>query len=158
MSMFSPAALQAARVSIEASQRALVVSTALQWVGTPYHHAACVKGAGVDCAMFPFAVYKDAHMIPAFEVPYYPNDWHIHNNDERYLDTVVTWAREVEEPTGPGDFVLMKYGRCYAHGAIITDWPFVVHSMMISGVVRDDATNGRMRNKDKRFFTLWGRE
>ena len=33
--------------------RAAVVKEAESWIGTPFHHAARVKGAGIDCLMLP---------------------------------------------------------------------------------------------------------
>ena len=31
--------------------RAAVVAAAREWIGTPYHHMADIKGVGCDCAM-----------------------------------------------------------------------------------------------------------
>ena len=44
-------------------QRAAVVAAARSWIGTPYHHAADVKGVGVDCAMLLVRVYSDLGLI-----------------------------------------------------------------------------------------------
>ena len=79
----------------EAEQRAAVVAEARRWLGTPYHHAARVRGAGVDCAMLPAAVYRTAGLIPDFTIERYPPDWHLHRDTERYLDIVTRHATEV---------------------------------------------------------------
>jgi hypothetical protein len=55
-----------------------------------------VRGAGVDCAMFPLEVYREALPIPDIEVPYYPQDWHLHRSEEIYLPIVEQHAREYE--------------------------------------------------------------
>jgi cell wall-associated NlpC family hydrolase len=116
-------------------QRAAVVAEARTWLNTPYHHAARCKGAGVD----------------------YPPDWHLHRDVERYLEVVTGHAREVAAPTGPGDFVLYRWGRCFAHGAIIVGWPEIIHALIDVGVVLDLGEAGRLAGRDRRFFTLWPR-
>jgi cell wall-associated NlpC family hydrolase len=39
----------------------------------------------------------------------------------------------------PGDVALFKFGRCYAHGAIITEWPRLIHAWVGVGVLEDNA-------------------
>jgi cell wall-associated NlpC family hydrolase len=136
-------------------QRAAAVAEAVSWQGTPYHHAACIKGAGVDCAMLPAAVYRAVGLIPEFGVERYPADWHLHRDVERYLDVVTRYAAEVPAPTGPGDFVLFRWGRCFAHGAIIVAWPEIIHAVIHVGVIRDRADRGKLAGRPRRFFTLW---
>lgn len=137
-------------------QRDAVVAEARSWLRTPYHHAGTIKGAGVDCAMLPFAVYRAVGLLPDFRVDDYPPDWHLHRDTERYLDIVTKFAREVPEPTGTGDFVLFKWGRCFAHGAIITGWPWIIHAVLHVGVAADRADTGRLADRERRYFTLWG--
>ena len=137
------------------NQRAAAVAEALSWQGTPYHHAARLKGVGVDCAMLPAAVYRTAGLIPDFTVAHYPPDWHLHRDVERYLDIVTRYAAEVPAPTGPGDFVLYRWGRCFAHGAIVIAWPEIVHAVIQVGVIRDRGDAGRLADRPRRFFTLW---
>ena len=47
-----------------------------------------VKGAGVDCAMFPLEVYREAGLIGHIEIPYYPPDWMLHRSEEIFLRIV----------------------------------------------------------------------
>ena len=140
----------------ETEQRRAVAAEALTWLNTPYHHAARIKGVGVDCAMLPAAVYRATGLIPAFEIAHYPPDWHLHRDTERYLEIVTRHATEVPAPTGPGDFVLYRFGRAFAHGAIVLDWPTVIHAVMRVGVVLDRGDAGRLNGRTCRFFTLWG--
>ena len=143
------------RSETAASSRQAVVAEALSWQGTPYHHAARIKGAGVDCAMLPAEVYRAVGLIPEFAVEDYPPDWHLHRDAERYLDIVARHATEVPAPTGPGDFVLYRWGRCFAHGGIVTGWPRIVHAVIHVGVVLDRGDAGRLADRPRRFFTLW---
>ncbi len=141
--------------SVSDPRREAVVAEARSWLGTPYHHAAQVKSAGADCAMLPMAVYRAAGLIPDFPVEQYPPDWHLHRDAERYLGVVLRFAREVPAPTGPGDFVLFRWGRCFAHGAIVVAWPWIIHAVIHVGVVLDRVDTGRLADRQRRFFTLW---
>lgn len=98
-----------------------IVAETQSWIGTPYHHAARVKGAGVDCAQLLIAVYSAVGALPAdFEVAEYPMDWHLHRNEERYLNQVLAHAHPVDEPR-VGDIALFRFGRTISHGAIVVE-------------------------------------
>lgn len=139
----------------EGLQRAQVVAEARRWLRTPYHHRGRVRGAGVDCAMLPAEVYAAVGLIPPIAPAHYPPDWHLHRSAERYLAVVTEHARPVAAPTGPGDFVLFRFGRAFAHGAIVADWPLVIHAYLRQGVVLTDATQAPLAGRPLRFFTLW---
>ena len=74
---------------------------------------------------------------------------------ERYLDIVARHAREVSAPTGPGDFVLYRWGRAFAHGAIVVAWPSIIHALIHVGVTEDNGEAGQLAGRARRFFTLW---
>jgi len=162
-------------------ERALVVEEARTWLRTPYHHMGRIKGAGVDCATLLAECYARARLIPSFEIPFYPLDWHLHRDAERYLGFVLDHAVEIgvaqarRESSGapsceatssllpaPGDVALWQFGRCFAHGAIVVDWPLVVHAHAGRGCVLEDVSKaswlmqlGRGRGKRPlKFFTL----
>lgn len=137
--------------------RAKVVQEALSWVGTPYHPHGRIKGVGVDCAMLPAEVYAAAGVIPAMEVEHYPIDWHLHRDEERYLRYVEPYARLTSTPL-PGDLVMYRWGRCFAHGAIVLQWPNIVHAVVNEGVTRALGNAGRLADREVRFYTLWGED
>ncbi len=148
----------------ETRERAAVILEAKTWLRTPYHHQGRVKGAGVDCAMLPAAVYSACRLIPAVDPGYYPADWHLHSGREIYLEWVLKFAVEIPGPGLPGDFVLFKFGRCWAHGGIVIKWPHIIHAFLNCPVSQDDANRehrllymGEAKNKPRprRFFTLW---
>ena len=114
------------------AQRQAVVAEAITWINTPFHHEAAVKGAGVDCAKLLYASYTATNMIPTFEIEHYPQDWHLHNNDERYLSYILNFAVEMppEYVPQPGDVVIWKFARSYSHAAIVIDWPNIIHSYL----------------------------
>jgi hypothetical protein len=103
----------------ESVERAAIVAAARSWIGTPYHNCADVKGAGVDCGMLLVRVFVDGGLCPRFDPRPYPADWHLHRGEERYLGFLFDRCREVAEPL-PGDIMVLRYGRCYSHGGIVT--------------------------------------
>lgn len=113
-----------------------------------------IKGAGVDCAMFPLEVYREAGLIPDLDMPFYPQDWHLHRSEEIYLGIVQRFAREVEQPL-PGDFVLYHFGRTWSHGAIVLDWPLIIHAVIGRGVILSDGEReGMLVGRKRRFFSI----
>jgi NlpC/P60 family putative phage cell wall peptidase len=136
-----------------AAVRAAVVTEAKSWIGTPFHHEACVKGAGVDCLMLLKGVYTEAGVVRSLKIPHYSADWHLHQNAERYMEGLLRYAREIDGPPEPGDIALFRFGRTFSHGAIVTAWPRLVHAYWQIGVVRGDATLYPLRRRPARFFT-----
>lgn len=115
-------------------RQAAIVAEAESWLLTPYHHAACVKGVGVDCAMLPVRVFCDLGFVPTFDPRPYPHDWMLHRSDERYLGWVEKFADRVESPE-PGDIVLFRVGRCLAHGGIVISPDLMIHADLHAGRV-----------------------
>ena len=139
----------------EHEQRESVVAEAMTWIGTPHHNGARLKGIGVDCGQFPIAVYATCGLMPAIETEPYPSDFHLHRDEEWYLGLAQKYGREVATPTGRGDFALFKFGRIFSHGAIILDWPQVVHSYVRQGVITARADQADLAGREVKFFTLW---
>jgi cell wall-associated NlpC family hydrolase len=130
-----------------------LIDEAMSWLGTPYHHEARVKGAGVDCGQFPAAVFEACGLIPHVEIEHYTYDWHLHRDDERYLNYVEAFFTKVDSPQA-GDLALFKYGRVISHSAIVIEWPLVIHAYITAGaVVLDDG----IANQDlaKRLQGFW---
>ena len=137
--------------------RESVGEIARSWIGTPYHHMGRIKGVGVDCAMFPIEVYREAGLIGDVVVPFYPPDWHLHRSDEIYLRIVQKLASELRsfEAPQPGDFVLYHFGRTWSHGAIVLEWPLIVHAVVQHGVILSDGEkDGMLVGRKARFFSI----
>ena len=140
--------------SEQAAARAAVVEEARGWIGTPYRAAQRVRGpmGGVDCLTFVVEVFERAGVIPHYHVPFYPQDWHLHRDVERYMLGVLEYAREIAGPPQPGDVALFKFGRCFAHGAIVLEWPRLIHAWHNAGVLCADATQPHLAGRPVRFF------
>ncbi|HUN96339.1 MAG TPA: hypothetical protein VMU69_08880 [Bradyrhizobium sp.] len=132
--------------------RQRVIAEAEAWLATPYHHMARLKGVGCDCLTLLAAVYHAAGVIPAIEIPYYPPDWHLHRGVERYMNGLLAHACEIEEPQ-PADVALFRFGRCFSHGAVVVEWPRLIHAWHAGGVLRGDATQPLLADRPVRFFS-----
>lgn len=120
-----------------------IVQAAQAWIGTRYHHASDIRknGAdrgGVDCAMILVRVFCDLGLVPLFDPRPYPPDWHLHRDGERFLGWVREFAEHVDRPA-PGDVVMFRFGRAFAHGGIVcaVDGAFVrmIHANQDAGEV-----------------------
>ena len=133
------------------------------WLGTPYHHAARVKGAGVDCLMLLLEVYGRAGVfarmgvdVSLIEIPRYSRDIMLHRNEETYLEGVRRYAVETDQPD-TGNIALWKFGRIYSHAGVITDWPAIIHAYAPENmVVIGNAAMGALASRPVRFFDPWG--
>ena len=144
-----------------------VISVARSWLGTPYHAGGRVKGAGVDCLTLLAEVYAEAGAVPYVDVPYYPHDWHLHRSEERYLNGLLRYAHEIDALPEPGDIALWKFGRCFSHGAIVVEWPIIIHAYVGRACVMENAAtatwlshigenaNRQGKARPMRFFSVW---
>ncbi len=136
-------------------QRAAIVAEALTWLDTPFHHQARLKGVGVDCINLLAGVFAAVGLVPDVVLPAYAPDWHMHNDEQRFLAGLSQYADPLPlgEPGLPGDVVMFRYGRHAAHGAIVTAWPQVIHAWKdTERVVLTEADSGPLAG---RFAGIW---
>lgn len=106
-------------------------------LGTPFHHNACIKGVGVDCAHVGDTFKKV--LGATFEFPsHYSPQWHLHETNttegprfvELYIESVLAagFIEIYPDQKKKGDIVLSKIARTFCHGGIIVEWPFVVQA------------------------------
>ena len=144
----------------EAEERQAVIDAARSWIGTPFHDCAAVRGAGIDCANLLARSFEEAGLTGPIDTGVYPPAWFLHRDEERFAEFVLRYAREItESEAGPGDIVLYKYGRCFAHGAIIVEWPkLIVHAYKSARIVTEYRPfDGDLYGRPTRFFTIWPR-
>lgn len=152
----------------EAKGRAEFAREALSWIGTPFRDCADVKGpnGAVDCAMLLTRCAVDTGLVAPFDPRPYPPRWHLHRDEERFVDWVVErfGAREVSEPRF-GDLAIWMFGRCFSHGGVIVSSAEVVHAYAANGMVimtrRDEPLLSRIGlgaaslARPVRYFDLW---
>jgi NlpC/P60 family putative phage cell wall peptidase len=112
----------------EAALRAAIIAEAKSWVGTPFAHRAMVKGAGVDCAQLVRLVFIACGVLSETVDPgLYPSQWHLHRDEERYLNWGYRLAIEVPRPQ-PADVAIWRFGRVFSHAGIVIDDERVLHA------------------------------
>lgn len=138
-------------------ERDAVVAEAMTWERTPWHHRARVKGAGVDCAQFPAAVYEAVGLIPHID-PEYQMQWALHHREELFIEWVLKCgAVEIQRhQVDRGDLGLWKYGRTFSHGGIFVSKEQIIHAVTNGGVSLDEIDRREdLRTYERRFFTMW---
>ena len=145
-------------MAIDFGDRSRVVAAARAWIGTPYHHAADVKGAGVDCAMLLVRVFCDLGLVAPFDPRPYTKDWMLHRDEERYLGFLLERAHEVAAPD-IGDIMLFRVGRCFAHGGIVsaTEPLALIHAFARARCVLEENVepNLELVSRPHKFFSYW---
>ena len=147
----------------EQERRQSVIAEARSFVGTPFHFGASVKGVGVACGPFLIACYAPFAREAGLTLPDPPPfaaDWHFHTRDERFCDVVASFCRRAIAPE-PGDLALFRLGakdRPWSHGAIVLNWPMVIHAQFRSGVEYADASRDVLLRtaSEVSFWSPWG--
>ena len=134
--------------------RKAIIEEAKTWLKTPWRHASAVKGAGVDCGRLLIEVYANVGLIERFVPDYYPQDFALHSNEERFLQNIERYAVEVLTPD-KGDIAVWKFGRCFSHAAIVLDYPQIIHAKIDCGVLFDDGNQGELAGREVRFYSVF---
>ena len=140
--------------------RERAVQEAHAWIGTPYHHRACVKGVGVDCAHLLIGVFHNIGLIEKVDTGHYPIDWHLHQTGERFASFMndMKLAAEIDGADATlGDIVLFRYGRAYSHCGIMVGGSRIVHAYRPEGgVVEGDMDrHSDLKGRERRYFSCW---
>lgn len=91
--------------------RKTIVAEAREWLGTPYHHQARLRGVGVDCVGLVIGVARSLGIVaPEFDVGGYPR-----TPDGRSLLSITDGHMEriAQDAMQPGDVVVV----CIAPGS-----------------------------------------
>jgi cell wall-associated NlpC family hydrolase len=151
----------------EAAERAAVIAEAMTWRNTRFSHRSSVKiqsaenRGGVDCAQFIRCVFAACGVIPDFDPPVYPSQWHLHRSEEWYLEWIEKFAVETMV-LRPATVAIWKFGRCFSHAGILVDAENVIHAFEPTGYVAVDPIRmgalSAVRGGGKRevkFFDVW---
>lgn len=96
--------------------RDAVCAEGLTWIATPYVPSGRVKGVAADCGGILYELYNP-WFGPLPPYPDYPIDWACHSEEERYLDFIMPFVKQVPE-CGKGGFAVFHLAKAYAHAAI----------------------------------------
>ncbi|MEZ0302021.1 MAG: NlpC/P60 family protein [Hyphomicrobiaceae bacterium] len=109
-----------------------IVALARSWLGTPYHHQASVKGAGVDCVGLIRGVWRELYGRDAEAAPAYTRDWAEATGRETLLEAARHHLIEIDpSAAAPGDVLVFRYrGSSVAkHAAILATPDTMIHAM-----------------------------
>ena len=115
-----------------------VIATARNWLGTPYHDQASLRGVGCDCLGLVRGVWRGLYGPEPMPIPPYSRDW----GETGTREPLAEAARGVmpELPSTefvPGALVLfrMRVGAVAKHCGIVTGPDRFIHAYERSGVV-----------------------
>ena len=118
--------------------RAEFIEIGRSWIGTRYILGGQIKGAGCDCATYPYCVLREAGLIPEEHIGIFKGDWWAHEKEEIYVRRMLRHAYKVAEAIctisakpDPGNIVLAKVAgsKIYNHAAIVTKWPYGIEAI-----------------------------
>jgi NlpC/P60 family putative phage cell wall peptidase len=144
--------------------REQICAEALSWIGTKYHHHACVKGVGVDCVMLLVGVARAAGLVADnWRPPYYSPEWHCHQREELLVQTLrALGCAELAslDEAQPADILAFRFStpRTYlaiAHVGILLAGQTLVHAKYEKCVQRHRLT-GRWADGLAAAFTFPG--
>ena len=139
----------------EIELREAICKAALDWMHTPYHHHARVKGVGVDCANLLVAAYAEAGLTEQIDLGFYPHDWHMHKSEEMFLG----WVKKIGlmQISAPrmGDVAVFQFGRTFSHGAIMTGEETAIHSYINMGVIISRLDEAPLQGRAVQYWSLF---
>ena len=112
-------------------RRIELVTTARDWLGTPYQHQASLKGVGTDCLGLLRGIWRTHCGEEPMQVPAYTPDWVEMRGEETLMQAASTAL--VEIPIGEakaGDVLLfrMGMGSPAKHCAILSAPDRIIHA------------------------------
>ncbi len=135
-----------------------IVAAALSLVGTPFHHAAALKGIGCDCVGVLIYTAKAVGLIAHDWRPaVYSREWHIHKNQQLLQETMESLGF-APVPLGerqPGHVLVFQFGRVLSHaGILVSATPeTLVHSIINLGV-RHHGLTGDLLSRLRAVYTF----
>lgn len=97
-----------------------IVTAARQWLDTPFHHQARLKGVGVDCIGLVIGVARELALIaPDFDIAAYPRV----PDGKTLLPLAREHMTEIERAVmQPGDVVVVSFDKDPQHFGILGDY------------------------------------
>ena len=115
-----------------------IIAVAREWIGTPYHHQASLKGVGCDCIGLVRGIWRELYGFEAEPVPAYSRDWGDTTGDE---DLLAAGDRNLQrilvDELAPGDVFAIRWktARSAKHVAIFANDNRFIHAYEKRGVV-----------------------
>lgn len=135
----------------------VVVTSARDWLGTPYIHQTSCKGAGCDCLGLLRGIWRDLYAAEPEVVPGYTMDWSEPAGEERLWTAALRHlTNKPLAEAAPGDVLLfrMRDGGVAKHVGVqaeIGPAPSFIHAYSGRGVVESALTPPWARRIVARF-------
>jgi NlpC/P60 family putative phage cell wall peptidase len=120
-----------------------VIALAHDWLGTPYHDQACLKGVGCDCLGLARGIWRELHGPEPFPIPPYSRDWGETGEREVLAEGATRLMLPVAvEARQPGDLLLfrMRPSAIAKHVGILTASDQFLHAYERLGVIEEPLT------------------
>jgi NlpC/P60 family putative phage cell wall peptidase len=108
------------------------VHLARAWIGTPYHHQACVKGVGADCLGLIRGIWRELYGSDAEMPPAYSRDWGEAAGEETLLAAAERHLIAIPiAETRAGDVLLfrLRAGAMAKHAGLLSSATTMIHAM-----------------------------
>ncbi|MBX9592485.1 MAG: C40 family peptidase [Hyphomonadaceae bacterium] len=112
--------------------RTRIVALARDWLGTPYHHQASVRGVGTDCVGLIRGVWRELYGQEAQALPAYTRDWAEGSGCETLLEAARSHLVEIAPgEAAPGDVLVFRWrrGMLAKHCAILSAPAAMIHAL-----------------------------
>ncbi|WP_420863749.1 NlpC/P60 family protein [Algirhabdus cladophorae] len=133
------------------------IAEAREWLGTPYHHQASVKGAGTDCLGLLRGIWRHLYGAEPQLVPTYTADWAETGTTDVLIEAA--WRHLTPSPTlAPkrGDVLVFRLQSeaIAKHLGVVSrdgDEPYFIHAYSGHGVVESPLSRPWARRIAARF-------
>ena len=109
-----------------------IIALARDWLGTPYHHQASLRGVGTDCVGLVRGIYRELHGGEAQALPAYTRDWAEGSGRETLLEAARRHLVEIAPfEAQPGDVLVFRWRRntLAKHCAILSAPTAMIHAL-----------------------------
>lgn len=140
--------------------RANIVIETREWIGTPYHHLASLKGVGCDCVGLVIGVWKSLGQSLKSKVPVYSPQWHLHQKESQLIDILEnTYHLERLPTTSPplGSILCLGLEKGPSHhvGIMVSETTFA-HSYISSKKVVEVTLDEKWKRRLRAIYDLPG--
>jgi NlpC/P60 family putative phage cell wall peptidase len=114
------------------SHQAHIVVLARDWLGTPYHHQASLRGVGTDCIGLVRGIWRELYGREAQALPAYTRDWAEGSGRETLLEAARRHLIEIAPfDAQPGDVLVFRWrrGTLAKHAGILSTPTAMIHAL-----------------------------
>jgi NlpC/P60 family putative phage cell wall peptidase len=107
-----------------------IITEAMSWIGTPYHHQASLKAVGCDCLGLVRGIYRALYGPEPEKVPAYAQH-HVSGEGERLIAGISEHLVPAALPGEPGDVIVFRLrpGAVARHCGVLIEPLRFVHAV-----------------------------